>query len=67
MDCLAGIELTDRKALEDSDCDLSNCRRGANMFCKYFVTVSITDPHPGNLMVLPGSVIGLLDCGMVGR
>ena len=25
------------------------------------------DPHPGNLMVLPGSVIGVLDCGMVGR
>ena len=25
------------------------------------------DPHPGNLMVLQNSVIGLLDCGMVGR
>ena len=25
------------------------------------------DPHPGNLLVLPGGVIGLLDCGMVGR
>lgn len=25
------------------------------------------DPHPGNLMVLPGDVIGVLDCGMVGR
>jgi ubiquinone biosynthesis protein len=25
------------------------------------------DPHPGNLLVLPGDVIGLLDCGMVGR
>ena len=25
------------------------------------------DPHPGNLLVLPGGAIGLLDCGMVGR
>jgi ubiquinone biosynthesis protein len=25
------------------------------------------DPHPGNLLVLPGGVIGLLDFGMVGR
>jgi ubiquinone biosynthesis protein len=25
------------------------------------------DPHAGNLMLLPGSVVGVLDCGMVGR
>ena len=25
------------------------------------------DPHPGNLRVLPGDRLGLLDCGMVGR
>jgi ubiquinone biosynthesis protein len=25
------------------------------------------DPHPGNLFVLPGSRLGLLDCGKVGR
>jgi ubiquinone biosynthesis protein len=25
------------------------------------------DPHPGNLMLLPGDVVGVLDCGMVGR
>ena len=23
------------------------------------------DPHPGNLMLLPGGVVGVLDCGMV--
>ena len=70
MDCLAGIELTDRKALEDSDCDLSEiARRGANMFLQMVFRDGFyhADPHPGNLMVLPGSVIGLLDCGMVGR
>jgi ubiquinone biosynthesis protein len=25
------------------------------------------DPHPGNLMLLPAGVVGVLDCGMVGR
>ena len=25
------------------------------------------DPHPGNLMLLPGNVVGVLDCGMIGR
>jgi ubiquinone biosynthesis protein len=25
------------------------------------------DPHPGNILVLPGGVIGILDCGMVSR
>ena len=25
------------------------------------------DPHPGNLMLLPNAVIGVIDCGMVGR
>jgi ubiquinone biosynthesis protein len=25
------------------------------------------DPHPGNILILEGNVIGLLDCGMVGR
>src|SRR5215207_6421471 len=25
------------------------------------------DPHPGNVLVLPDGVVGLLDAGMVGR
>jgi ubiquinone biosynthesis protein len=25
------------------------------------------DPHPGNFLVLPDGVLGILDCGMVGR
>ncbi len=25
------------------------------------------DPHPGNLMMLPDDVVGIIDCGMVGR
>ena len=27
----------------------------------------LADPHPGNLLILPGGVIGILDCGMVDR
>ena len=27
----------------------------------------LADPHPGNVLVMDGGVIGLLDCGMVGR
>ncbi len=70
MDCLNGIELTDRKALQESDFDLSEiAKRGANMFLQMIFRDGFyhADPHPGNLMVLPNSVIGLLDCGMVGR
>jgi ubiquinone biosynthesis protein len=25
------------------------------------------DPHPGNIVILPGDRLGLIDCGMVGR
>ncbi len=70
MDCLNGIELTDRKALQQSDFELSEiAKRGANMFLQMVFRDGFyhADPHPGNLMVLPNSVIGLLDCGMVGR
>lgn len=70
MDCLHGIELTDRKALEESDFDLADiAKRGANMFLQMIFRDGFyhADPHPGNLMVLPHSEIGLLDCGMIGR
>ena len=70
MDCLHGIELTDRKALEESDFDLADiAKRGANMFLQMIFRDGFyhADPHPGNLMVLPHSKIGLLDCGMIGR
>jgi len=70
MDCLNGIELTDRKALQESDFDLGEiAKRGANMFLQMIFRDGFyhADPHPGNLMVLPDSAIGLLDCGMVGR
>jgi len=44
-------------------------RRGANLYLKMIFTFGVyhADPHPGNLLVLPGGVIGLLDFGQVGR
>jgi ubiquinone biosynthesis protein len=44
-------------------------RRGANLFLRMIFRDSFyhADPHPGNLMVLPDGVVGVLDCGMVQR
>jgi ubiquinone biosynthesis protein len=44
-------------------------RRGAMVFLEMIFRDGFyhADPHPGNLMVLKDGVIGVLDCGMVGR
>jgi ubiquinone biosynthesis protein len=44
-------------------------RYGADMYLEMIFHHGFyhADPHPGNLVVLPDEVIGLLDCGMVGR
>jgi ubiquinone biosynthesis protein len=44
-------------------------QRGADMYLEMIFRDSFyhADPHPGNLMLLPGGVIGVLDCGMAGR
>jgi ubiquinone biosynthesis protein len=44
-------------------------RRGANMYLDMIFRDGFyhADPHPGNLMLLPGGVVGVLDCGMVQR
>jgi ubiquinone biosynthesis protein len=44
-------------------------KRGANLYLEMIFRDGFyhADPHPGNILVLPGGVIGLLDCGMVGR
>ncbi len=42
-------------------------RRGANMYLEMIFRDAFyhADPHPGNLMLLPDEVVGVLDCGMV--
>lgn len=70
MDYLCGISVSDTDALNAEGYDLSDlARRGATMFVDMIFRDGFyhADPHPGNLMILPGDVIGVLDCGMVGR
>ncbi|MEM1071039.1 MAG: AarF/UbiB family protein, partial [Planctomycetota bacterium] len=69
-DRMNGISVSDREALIEAGFDLTGiARRGANMFLQMVFRDGFyhADPHPGNLMVLQDEVIGVLDCGMVGR
>ncbi len=70
MERLFGISGTDQAALEASGQDLKEfAQRGANMYLEMVFRDALyhADPHPGNLMLLPDGVVGVLDCGMVGR
>jgi ubiquinone biosynthesis protein len=70
MERLDGILGVDSSALAASGADLNEfARRGANMYLQMIFRDGFyhADPHPGNLMLLPGGVVGVLDCGMVGR
>ncbi len=70
MEQLEGILGTDSKALVASGVDLDEfARRGANMYLQMIFRDAFyhADPHPGNLMLLTGGVVGVLDCGMTGR
>ena len=70
MERLFGISGTDQAKLEGSGQDLNEfATRGANMYLEMVFRDALyhADPHPGNLMMLPGGVVGVLDCGMVGR
>jgi ubiquinone biosynthesis protein len=70
MERLFGISGTDQAALEASGQDLKEfAQRGANMYLEMVFRDALyhADPHPGNLMLLPDGVVGVLDCGMIGR
>ena len=70
MERLEGIPVTDRDQLRESGEDLSQvAERGARMYLDMVFRDGFyhADPHPGNLLLLPGGVVGVLDCGMVGR
>jgi ubiquinone biosynthesis protein len=70
MERLEGILGSDSAALAGSGADLNEfALRGANMYLQMIFRDAFyhADPHPGNLMLLPGGVVGVLDCGMVGR
>jgi ubiquinone biosynthesis protein len=70
MDWIGGVKLADRHGLESAGFDLTEiARRGAQAYLHMIFTHGYyhADPHPGNIMILPDNVIGLLDFGMVGR
>ncbi len=70
MERLEGIPGNDAAALHSSGADLNAfALRGANLYLSMIFRDSFyhADPHPGNLMLLPGGVVGVLDCGMTGR
>jgi ubiquinone biosynthesis protein len=70
MEYLDGVKLADTPALKASGADLGEvARRGATVFLEMIFRDGFyhADPHPGNILLLPGGVIGMLDCGMVGR
>lgn len=70
MERLVGIRLIEHERLIAAGYDLEAvARRGADLYLKMIFVHGYyhADPHPGNLVVLPGNVIGLLDFGMIGR
>jgi ubiquinone biosynthesis protein len=70
MERMDGILGSDSVALGASGADLNEfARRGVHMYLQMIFRDAFyhADPHPGNLMFLPGGVVGVLDCGMIGR
>jgi len=70
MERFEGIKLADRERLLAAGLDLDAiARRGARLYLDMIFWEGFyhADPHPGNIVILPGNAIGLLDFGMVGR
>ncbi|MEK6234476.1 MAG: AarF/ABC1/UbiB kinase family protein [Planctomycetales bacterium] len=70
MEFLDGVKIADVETLRDMAVDLDEvARRGAGAFLEMIFEHGFyhADPHPGNLLVLPGNVVGIIDFGMVGR
>ncbi|HEY2827855.1 MAG TPA: AarF/ABC1/UbiB kinase family protein [Pirellulales bacterium] len=70
MEYLEGVKLSHTEKLEELGFDLKEIAyRGADLYLTMIFAHGFyhADPHPGNIVVMPGNVIGLLDFGMVGR
>lgn len=67
---LQGVPGTDLTAVRAAGLDLDVlASRGGDAVLKMILVHGYfhADPHPGNVIYLPGNVIGLIDFGMVGR
>ena len=70
MERLEGFSIADEDSLQQEHIDTKEiAERGARLYLDMIFRDSFyhADPHPGNIWILPDNVIGLLDCGMVGR
>ncbi|MHB1160469.1 MAG: ABC1 kinase family protein [Chloroflexota bacterium] len=70
MERLQGIKIGDLRALDEAGIDRGDlARTGARIVLKMVLEDGFfhADPHPGNFLVEPGPVIGLVDYGIVGR
>ena len=70
MERVDGIKLDETERLATEGFDLEEvARRGAKLYLDMIFEDGFyhADPHPGNMVLLPGNRIGLMDFGMVGR
>ena len=70
MEYVDGCKLTDSERLDTLGYDRELlARRGAEIYLKMIFKHGYyhADPHPGNIIVLPNNVLGLIDFGMTGR
>jgi len=70
MELIEGIKLSETERLAAARFDPEEiARRGANLYLEMIFSNGFyhADPHPGNVLLTDGQVIGLLDFGMVGR
>jgi ubiquinone biosynthesis protein len=70
MELIEGIKLCETARLRETGIDADEvARRGAAICLEMIFEHGFyhADPHPGNILVMPGNVVGLLDFGMVGR
>jgi ubiquinone biosynthesis protein len=70
MTMVDGLPICNTGALEAAGIDREEvARRGAELYLQMIFTHGFyhADPHPGNILLLPGNVIALIDFGMVGR
>ena len=70
MEYIDGIKVSDIERLDRKGFDRKIiAARGADLILKQVFVHGFfhADPHPGNIMILPGNVICYLDFGMMGR
>ncbi len=69
LEYIHGVKVTNRQGLLDAGLDpKAAARNGAGIIFRQIFELGYfhADPHPGNILVLEGNVICLLDYGMVG-